>query len=327
MEYTVLTRTTPARISPATATFKPPAARPPPSVGIRAQHLPRAWRASQHHTAPFLPLSPSSSRDCDYGHDACGDCTRQGLYGALQTAASPPSLAPLPRRRRKPTSTSGGTPRRRAILENLVGQLTRKFAKKTDAERAIEKVGCRGFRWAAVLGEDLIQAGARAQVRAQAQAHVQPAPPVPAPAILTPTRIRMQTPSGAPRLCSFFYPRPVGERESVRAAVEARIRAVRLRAVVVGGSYGGANESSCPKAYRNAFHLSPSKGTSSAMYMCIPARTTRTAALAPHFTHEARKMRRGEVVAPFGYMRGAWEVPASEGRYWHLHQLILAVFV
>ncbi|KAF7353243.1 hypothetical protein MSAN_01512100 [Mycena sanguinolenta] len=100
--------------------------------------------------------------------------------------------------------------------------------------------------------------------------------------------------------------RPAGERESVRTAVEARIRPVRLRVVMFGESYGGANGSSCPKAYRNAFHSSPSKGMSSAMYMYIPARTALTAVRTPHFTDEALKMQRGGKVP----MRGAYEVPA-----------------
>ncbi|KAF7353257.1 hypothetical protein MSAN_01513600 [Mycena sanguinolenta] len=90
-----------------------------------------------------------------------------------------------------------------------------------------------------------------------------------------------------------LLPRPASERESVRAAVEARIQPVHLRVVVVGGSYGGANGSRCQKAYRNAFHSSPNKGISSAMSICMPARTALTAARTPHFTDEALKMQHG----------------------------------
>ncbi|KAJ7845694.1 hypothetical protein B0H14DRAFT_2357927, partial [Mycena olivaceomarginata] len=46
----------PMRISPATAKFKPPAARPPPDVYLRAHRLPHAARLPQHRVAPHLRL-------------------------------------------------------------------------------------------------------------------------------------------------------------------------------------------------------------------------------------------------------------------------------
>ncbi|KAF7330732.1 hypothetical protein MSAN_02445800 [Mycena sanguinolenta] len=244
--------------------------------------------------------SPSSSHaDCGYARDARGDRTRQG-YIALsmsasgectsrsraappQTASPPPSLAPPPRRRSKPTS-------RRAILENLIGQLTSKdpynatvlafvdgqssrmsFCEEADAERAIEK-RIRCSRKSELRRKRTFSLRRRPGAR-QHNPNANPSlnPNANAVGGTMPALLKGMK-HGAPagfgcRALQLLLPRPSSERESVRAAVEARTRTVRLRVVIVGGSYGGANGSSCRKAYRNAFHSSPSKGTSSAMYM------------------------------------------------------------
>ncbi|KAF7337291.1 hypothetical protein MSAN_02281700 [Mycena sanguinolenta] len=104
------------------AKFQPPATQPPPIVGVRAQHVPRARRVSQH--------SEQQSRT-EYATTAAGLSTS----ASREWSTSPSPAAhqrPPPLRFPSPRSRAHAAPSRlvasyraaRTILGNLIGQLT-----------------------------------------------------------------------------------------------------------------------------------------------------------------------------------------------------------
>ncbi|KAF7353153.1 hypothetical protein MSAN_01502800 [Mycena sanguinolenta] len=296
---------------PATAKFKPPQ----PDLLPASASAPSTYPAPGGCPITTQPSLSSGHADCSYAHDARGDRTMQEDVALSMSASgectsrsctaprTPPSLAPPPRRRSKPTSTGGGTLRRRAILGNLIRQLT---SKDPYNATVLVFVDGQSSRMSCSVWEDSFCEASYVGTSARPACPARPGARHPnpnanpnanavggtTPALLE--GIEHGTPAGIGcRALQLLLPRPSDERKSVRAAVEARIRPVRLRVVVVGGSYGGANGCSCPKAYRNTFHSSPSKRMSSAMYICIPTRTALTAVRTPHFTDEALKMQHG----------------------------------
>ncbi|KAF7337283.1 hypothetical protein MSAN_02280800 [Mycena sanguinolenta] len=239
------------------------------------------------------PSPNNSHADCGDAHDARGDRTRQE-YVVLSTSASGfprPAAAPTqqtkrvhqqaryPREPHRAAHQQGPVQRHRLRLrwspelEDVLCRLGRfvlwrcrrgsivcgfvQFARKADAERAIEKMGFRGFWWVGLLGEKLIQAGARASPSSGTSArpafparpgarHSNPNanpnlnPNANAVGGTTPALLKGMM-HGAPagfgcRALQLLLPRPSDERDSVRAA----LRRVNSSSAPAGG--GGRRE-------------------------------------------------------------------------------------